>query len=392
MIIDKTGFRLSTLKENVTVWQNKLKEVFGNDFTIKKEGVVDNVATASSASIMDLEDQIAFLIKQLNPMTAEGEWQDKLYSLIGLKRNQATYTVVSRTCEGTPNTVIAAGTLMIENASTKDQFKNNDPINFNDSGKALGSFSAEESGAIDLPVDAIINIVTPLENLNGVYYEEGNNILIGQDYESNDEFRERWLLTSSTSGANTDDGLKKKLLEYVETKSDLKIVDNRTDETVDGVPAHNIRIVINTAYDDETIAAAIFKHIVDGNEVRLFGKIAVEVTDSEGETETIKFDRADVQDIYIRVRVSLKTGIPLATAQSQIKENVLKYIKNHSFDMGSKIFANMFASSIYEIDGVSGIDELKISTNNSDYLDYIQLGTTQVPNFDSTRIQVYEEE
>lgn len=391
MIINKNGFTLSTLKEYLATWQNKLREVFGNDFVIKKEGVADNIATASSLSAMDLENQIAFLIKQMNPLTAEGEWQDKLYYLIGLTRRQATYTIVSRTCEGTPNTVIPAGSLMIENAGTKDQFRNNDPINIGENGKGLGSFTAEESGAIDLPEDAMINIVTPLANLSGVYYEEGNVINIGKDYETDQEFRERWLLTSSTAGANTEDGLRKALLELVNTKSDLKIFENRTNQTVDGLEPHTQRIVINSAYDDETIAQTIFDKLVDGNMAGLQGSISITVSDSEGQTETIKFDRAAVQDIYLKVRVSIRSGVSLATAQTNIKENIMKYISNHSFDMGSKIFANMFASSVYEVDGVTGISELKISGNGSSWVDVIQLTETQVPNFDSTRIQVYED-
>lgn len=391
MIINKNGFVLSTLKEYLTTWQNKLREIFGNDFVIKKEGVVDNIATASSLSAMDLENQIAFLIKQMNPLTAEGEWQDKLYYLIGLTRRQATYTIVSRTCEGTPNTVIPTGELVIENTSTKDQFRNNDPINIGENGKGLGSFTAEESGAIDLPEDATINIVTPLANLSGVYYEEGNVINIGKDYETDQEFRERWLLTSSTAGANTEDGLRKALLELVNTKSDLKIFENRTSQTVNELEPHTQRIVINSAFDDETIAQTIFDKIVDGNMAGLQGSISITVSDSEGQTETIKFDRAAVQDIYLKVRVSIRSGVSLATAQTNIKENIMKYISNHSFDMGSKIFANMFASSVYEVDGVTGISELKISGNGSSWVDVIQLTETQVPNFDSTRIQVYED-
>lgn len=391
MIINGKGFVLSTLNENLAFWTNKLRTVFGNDFNIKKEGVVDNVATASSLSAMDIENQIAYLIKQMNPLTAEGEWQDKLYYLIGLVRNQATYTIVSRTCKGTPNTVIPAGSLMIENASTKDQFRNNDPINIGENGKGLGSFTAEESGAIDLPEDAAINIVTPLANLSGVYYEEGNVINIGKDYETDQEFRERWLLTSSTAGANTEDGLRKALLELVNTKSDLKIFENRTNQTVDGLEPHTQRIIINSAYDDETIAQTIFDKLVDGNMAGLQGSISITVSDSEGQTETIKFDRAAAQDIYLKVRVSIRSGVSLATAQTNIKENIMKYISNHSFDMGSKIFANMFASSVYEVDGVTGISELKISGNGSSWVDVIQLTETRVPNFDSTRIQVYED-
>lgn len=392
MIIDKNGFKLSTLAENLQTWTNRLKSVFGSDFVIKKEGVVDNIATSSSLSVMDLENQLAFLIKQLNPNTAEGEWQDRLYALLGLVRRQATYTVVSRTVEGEPNTEVAVGSLLIENASTKDQFKNNEVIQIGADGLGLGSFTAEESGSIDLPSDSTINIITPLSNVYGVYYTSNNAILVGEDYESDADFRERWSLTSSSASANTDDGLYKALLDLVETKSDIKVFENRTDKTVGVLPAHSLRIVLNSAYDDETIANVIMGSLVDGNMCGLVGGVSVEVFDSEGSSEIIKFDRAGTLPIYLKVKVSVKDNTPLATAQSEIRSNVLKYIKDNKFDMGSRIWANMFTSSIYSVNAVSEITELKISSNNYTWADYVQLSEIQVPVFDSTRIQVYEEE
>ena len=392
MKINKNGFTLSTLNENLQVWVNRLKSVFGNDFVIKKEGAVDNIATSSSLSIMDLENQVAFLIKQLNPNTAEGEWQDKLYSLIGLKRRQATYTVASRTVEGTPNTEVPVGALMFENASTKDQFKNNDVIQIGENGLGIGSFTAEESGAIDLPEDSSLNIITPLENVTGVYFTTGNLVLLGEDYENDADFRERWQLTSSQASANTTDGLYKALLDLVETKSDLKIFENRTGETVNGIPAHSQRIVLNSAYDDETIANVIMKHLVDGNMFGLQGQVSVEVQDSEGSTEVIKFDRAEILSIFLKISVAVKNNVPVQVVQQMVKQNVVDYIKQHKFDMGSKVWANMFTSAVYQVDGVSAITEIKISSDGSSWSDFVQLSEVQVPSFDSTRIQVYEEE
>lgn len=391
MKITSKGFTLETLEEYLSKWTERLKGVFGNDYVIKKEGIVSNVATASSLSSMDLESQLAYLLKQLDPYTAEGEWQDKLYSIIGLKRRQATYTVVSRTCSGTPNTQIEKGELVIENAATKDQFRNNDTIQFNSSGIGLGSFTAEESGAIELPSDASINIITPFANLIGVYYEPSNLSMIGDEYESDDQFRERWLLTSSLASANTDDGLYKALLDLVETRSDLKIFDNRTGSVKDGIDPHSLRIVLNSAYDDETIASIIMDHLVDGNMFGLQGKISVDVADSEGTKETIRFDRADVQSIYLSVRVGIVNNISLATSQTEIKNNILSFVTNNKFDMGSKIWANMFAASVYSVSSVTEITELKISTDGQDWKDFVQLNETEVPSFDFARIQVYED-
>lgn len=390
MKITNEGFTLETLQEYLNQWQERLKGTFGDDFVIKKEGVIDNLAVASSLDDMNIEEQIAFLVKQLNPRTAEGLWQDKLYSYIGLFRNQATHTIVSRTCEGTANTVITAGSLLIENASTKDQFRLNADLEFDANGNGLGSFTAEESGAIDLPNDAVINIVTPLANLNSVYYSEGNSILVGTDYETDEQFRERWELTSASANANTTEGLYKALLDLVETKSDIKIFKNRTGSTVDGLPAHSQRIVLNSPYDDETIAQVIFDSLVDGNMVGLQGSISVDVTDSEGSTETIKFDRATVQNVYLKATITLKTNLSLATARAEAKEKIMQYVSKNKFDMGSKIYANMFISSLYEVENIAQVTDIKISKNGTSWADYIELNSTQVASFDSSRITINE--
>lgn len=390
MKITNEGFTLETLQEYLNQWQERLKSIFGDDFVIKKEGVIDNLAVASSLDDMNIEEQIAFLVKQLNPRTAEGLWQDKLYSYIGLFRNQATHTVVSRTCEGTPNTTIEAGSLIIENASTKDQFRLNADLEFDSNGYGLGSFTAEESGAIDLPNDAVINIVTPMANLRAVYYTLGNSILVGTDYETDSEFRERWELTSASSSANTTEGLYKALLDLVETQSDIKIFENRTGSTVDGLPAHSQRIVLNSPYDDETIAQVIFNSLVDGNMVGLQGSISVNVTDSEGSTETIKFDRATVQNVYLKATVGLKTNVSLATAGTEAKEKIMEYISKNKFDMGSKIYANMFISSLYEVESIARVTDIKISKNGTSWVDYIELNSTQVASFDDSRITINE--
>ena len=392
MKLTDKGFTLSTLSEYLTDWQNRLKTKYGDDFVIKKEGVIDNFATASSVSDMDLEEQIGFLITQLNPRTATGIWQDKLYSYIGLNRQQATHTVVSRTCEGTANTTITAGTLLIENASTKDQFRLNADLEFDSNGVGVGSFTAEEAGAIDLPSDAVVNIVTPLSNLTSVYYSSGNAILVGTDYETDEEFRLRWQLTSASSGANTDDGLYKALYDLVETKSDVKIFENRTGSTVGGIPAHSQRIVINSPYDDETIAQVIFDNLVDGNMVGLQGETEVEVTDSEGSMETIKFDRATPQNVYLKVTVGIKTNVSLASVTAEIKESVMNFTTTNKFDMGAKIYANMFTNAVYSISNVTEVTEIKISTNGTTWVDYIQLDSDEVAAFDSTRITVNEAE
>ena len=137
----------------------------------------------------------------------------------------------------------------------------------------------------------------------------------------------------------------------------MKIFENRTGEEVNGIPAHSQRIVLNSAYDNETIANVIMQHLVDGNMFGLQGNISVEVVDSQGTTEIIKFDRAEILSIYLKVQVTVKENVPIQTVQQMVRDNVINFIKENKFDMGSTIWANMFASSIYKVESVTAITE-----------------------------------
>ena len=90
MEISSKGVIPADLETYLKKWTSYLKNKYGNDFYIKKEGVIDNLATGSSAVALDFESIILFLTKQLNPYTAEDDFQDKLYKYIGLEREQSS--------------------------------------------------------------------------------------------------------------------------------------------------------------------------------------------------------------------------------------------------------------------------------------------------------------
>ena len=159
MIINSTGITKSDLTDYLGFWTTKLREIYGNDFVIKKEGVVDNIATSASLTCMALEDVMLYLAKQMNPYTAEGEFQDSLYALVGLIRQYASYTVVTRTIEGTPNLSCPVGSIRFKNSATDDIFELNTEVTLGNDGKATGSFTAIELGAIDLDSSALLNII-----------------------------------------------------------------------------------------------------------------------------------------------------------------------------------------------------------------------------------------
>ena len=269
MEINSSGLRKSDLTDYLGFWTNKLREVFGNTFTIKKEGIVDNIATAGSLTCLALEDVIMYLAKQMNPYTAEGEFQDILYSYVGLRRTFADFTTVTRTIEYTASTDIEKGSIRFKNNATDDIFVLDEDVTTDGNGIAVGTFKAIELGSIDLKSTDTISIIDAPQGV-AVYYSEGNITNIGDDYEDDSAFRLRWLATQSVlPTSKTEGGLKSALLTLVDNDKDLLIRQNRTGSTVDGVSGHSLNIVIKSQRDDQTIAQTILDHIFLKNALHL---------------------------------------------------------------------------------------------------------------------------
>ena len=375
MIINSTGIQKSDLTDYLGFWTTKLRESFGNDYVIRKEGVVDNIATAGSLTCMALEDEMLYLVKQMNPYTAEGEIQDALYSLIGLSRQYASYTTVTRTIEGNANQVCAVGSIRFKNSATEDIFELNSEVTLGNDGKGVGSFTAIELGAIDLPTSALLNIIDAPEGIVGVYYSPGNVTNIGDDYEDDSEFRLRWIATNSIQvGSNTEGGMRVALLPLCNNNpKNINIRQNRNTVEYDDFAKHTMSITLKSAESDTTIAKTIFNNLTDG--LGLYGTTTVTVQDDENNDVDIKFTKATEVPIRFNVEVVLNTGVSLVDVSSTIK-NVI--INNFVYSMGDRVVANDFYHYINEINGIDYVDTLEVSTTVSG----ATLGQTVAIDFD----------
>ena len=300
-----------------------------------------------------------YLAKQMNPYTAEGEYQDMLYSYIGLERRYADYTTVTRTIEGDANVSCDVGSIRFKNNATDDIFELNTAVTTDGTGKAVGSFTAIELGSIDLQPTDTLSIIDAPDGINSVYYTSGNVTNIGDDYEDDSEFRLRWLATKSVLPiSKTEGGLRAALLDLVDNPNDLLIRQNRTTSTVNGIPAHCMNIVIKSGYSDTDIAQKILDHITDGVGLVGVGISGVEdvsetVQDSEGTDTEIVFTRPQEVSIYFNVTIKVNNGYSLDS--DAVKSAI---IDNFNYVLGEKVIANDFYEYINKLDFVDYVDNV----------------------------------
>ena len=207
MKIDETGIVITDLEQFLKDFENQLKRKFGNDFSIKPEGVIDNIATTSGLLKNDIQEQIAILASQFDPESVEGIWQDALYERIGVMRLEAQKSTFVLKVQGAANLVCSAGSMTIRSQSDNNEFENISEFTTDDDGIALVDFQCVIDGAIEVkPTDEFL-IVTAPDGITSVVQADDLQFSIGRERESDNEFRIRFrnskaLNAKATRNAN----------------------------------------------------------------------------------------------------------------------------------------------------------------------------------------------
>jgi len=103
MIADEKGIQLDTLNDILDAYELQLQGKYGSDFHIKPEGVIDNIANSAGFMELSLQQQIAFLTKNLDPETAEGIYQDWIYERQGCYRLKPKKSIIELNVLGSAN-------------------------------------------------------------------------------------------------------------------------------------------------------------------------------------------------------------------------------------------------------------------------------------------------
>ena len=207
MQIDNQGHIMQDLDEVLDDLELQLQKKFGDGFYIKPEGIVDNIATSTGIQNIKLQEQIGYLIKQYDPETANGSWQDALYERIGVTRLEAQKSTFVLKVQGAANLTCSAGSMTIRSQSDNNEFENISEFTTDDDGVALVDFQCVIDGAIEVkPTDEFL-IVTAPDGITSVLQADDLQFSIGRERESDNEFRIRFrnskaLNAKATRNAN----------------------------------------------------------------------------------------------------------------------------------------------------------------------------------------------
>lgn len=360
MNIDSQGYTLDTLDDILSAFETFLRDKYGDDFYIQAKSVISNIFATVAFQEMSLQEQIAFLIKQFDPEQAEDEFQDALYERLLVYRIKAEKTVVERTIVGAAGLSVAAGEVSFRNKATLDEFVNKDTVTIGEDGSVIADFECVLFGAIDLPENAEIEVLSMPIGVTGVETGEEPKIDMGRARETNEEYRVRFRKEKSRNAKATRKANYTNLGQYVDDMNYLNIVDKKTDNTMN---AGEVKIIVNHNTTDTIFANAIFNTVADG--IDTIGTTSVTVKDDANEDVEINWINASFTQIAIEGDLKVKSGFFYQSVANAIKNSILEYAQKRIYGLGQTVYANEFIIPAYEVEGVENLTNLQVGIYGS---------------------------
>ena len=297
--ITPEGFERPSFAEIRAALVERAREIVGPINTGPESAIGQQITIQAEREALLWEALEAVYFSQY-PRSASGLSLDGAVELTGITRLGATRTVVQVDLTGEPGTLIPLNS----EASTNngDIFRLVTDVTLDGLGEGSGQMIAVETGPVLALAGTLTNIETPVSGWDGVHNPLDGEI--GRPIESDPELRLRRAQSLAVTGAGTVPAIRSRLLQQVPDVTAVSIIENRSDVVdADGRPPHSFEAVVSGGIDQD-VADLIW--LVKPAGIETTGEILVDVTDSQGEIQPIRFSRP-IQ-IFIWVRLTLTPG------------------------------------------------------------------------------------
>lgn len=235
----------------------------------------------------------------IDPDAAEDDALDRIGDLTGSKREAATASRVTCTCDLDAGSY-AEHTLVAHVVGFPERRFQNAAAVTSSGGSTSVVFEAQELGPVAAPAGTLTEIASPVSGWHSV--TNAADAALGVAIESNTAYRIRRAEEVSAPGSASVNGIAARVLRDVPAVEVCYVIENDTDLAgsgfTAGIGAHGIQVIAHgpsspTADDDQAVAKAIFRARAAG--IKTYGSTAVNVTDDFGFVHAVRFTRPSEQ-------------------------------------------------------------------------------------------------
>ncbi|MGP2449013.1 baseplate J/gp47 family protein [Pantoea stewartii subsp. indologenes] len=353
------------------------------------------IAMSDTAIIGDKNDNLAWLVNQINPDFASGRMQDAIGQIYFIDRIAAIGTTVTATCTGLQGTVIPAGSLAQD--SNGYLYTSLASATIPSTGSVNVVFQNQTTGPIACPIGALNTIYRAIIGWSGITNATAG--VLGNEVESRANFEYR-RKQSVAGNANNQLGAIYANVLAVPGVTDAYVTQNNTSATVNKgstnfpVTAHSLYVC---AYGGASadIAKAIWQKLPPGPP--MVGNTTYTVVDDVNYVQPypeyeIRWQTPSAVSVYVKVELANNNALPGDIA-TRVRTAVLSSFNGEDGGtrarIGSTIYAGRYYSGVQVIDPENvDIFSITLSRNGTDYGTAVSFGIDEVPTLDATNISV----
>ena len=387
-----TGVSLPTEAEILAGERADIDAAFGGDVNPSLTTPQGQLATSITKIIGDKNDQIAYVVNQVDPDYASGPFQDAIGSVYFLERKAAAPTVVTCQCGG------ASGVIIPVLARAQDQNGNlylcADGGTIGESGTVDLTFAAEETGPVACPSGTLTKIYQTIPGWDTITNAAAG--VPGTNVEGRAEFEARRRASVALNAHGSKESIYSAVFD-VDGVTDCFVTENSTDAVVNA-GATNYALAKNSVYvavvggASADIAQAIASKKSLG--CNMNGSTTVTTYDysySPPYPEYImKFVRPAAVPIKIAVTIAAKSTLP-SNAAEQIKTAIISAFSGgdggERARIGGTIYASRFYAPVALVHSSVAIISVLIGTSTAT-LTSVTVGIDQVPTLQDSDITV----
>lgn len=261
-----------------------------------------------------------------------------------------------------------------------------------------GNFQADDTGANTLAADSLTEITTPVAGWNTINNPQAG--VTGREIETHDELRLR-RAQSVVTGNASDEAIRSSIFNDVSGVTNVVVVSNRTNIVdVESRDAHSFEAVVEGGLNND-IAQKILD--VQGAGITSYGNTQVNLPDSQGVTQAIRFSRPETVYIFLKVKRSFNTEETYpSNGDALIKENIVNWsLITANIDIGFDVIRQKLGTPVYGVINtiypiIPGIKDIEITLDSSTSLPHspsysavnISINGRQKASFSVTNIVV----
>lgn len=377
--VNEQGFTATDLSEYLERIQANWKSIFGEELSFDDDTPQGEWTGAEALTLVEFDEVLADIAASLDIDQAKGVQLDNLCAILSILRKGETKSNVNAQLTGVPLSFIASGSKA--KLTTGEVFVLKEAVTLDASGEGVGFFEAEDSGAINIPVNTLTKIVTPVAG-----WETVDNSAQGASGTATEEdyvFKKRYYLQLAINAVTPIEAVIAGVYS-LDGVVEVTGVENDTGaaKTIDGIEiaAHTIAIAVLGGSDSE-IAAMIRQKKTLGTPTQGDTTVNVAVTKPNSTTviQNLDINFYRVTEIPIEIAIELETDARFpSNGDDQIKEYLKAYFDGsdqftEDFELdGMSIAESVYKARLYTpINRVPGhvVTSLTLGTVDESYVD-----------------------